>query len=63
MICAGALGLDSCNGDSGGPLTHNGVQVGIVSFGPAQCGNGSPGVYARVASPSIRNFIASNTGV
>jgi secreted trypsin-like serine protease len=63
MICAGAVGLDSCNGDSGGPLTHLGVQVGVVSFGPVQCGNGMPGVYARVAAPVIRNWISSTTGV
>jgi trypsin len=63
MICSGALGLSGCNGDSGGPLTVDGVQVGVVSFGPTQCGNGLPGVYARVAAASVRNFISSTTGV
>jgi trypsin len=63
MICAGEFGRDSCNGDSGGPLTANGAQVGIVSFGSVQCGDGLPAVYARVAAPSVRDFISSRTGV
>jgi hypothetical protein len=48
-ICAGGVpGRDSCDGDSGGPLmiTYHDkssektttIQVGIVSFGPRQCG-------------------------
>jgi len=56
MICAGdfaAGGVDSCRGDSGGPLfaTTGGsyILVGIVSWG-AGCGDpGAPGVYARVS--------------
>ena len=48
MLCAGESGKDACHGDSGGPLVQNGVQVGIVSFGP-DCGNASyPGVYVQV---------------
>ena len=41
QVCAGSPGIDSCRGDSGGPLhvTRGGVmqQVGIVSFG-GKCG-------------------------
>lgn len=55
-LCAGAinLGRDSCLGDSGGPLVivnkdGQAVQIGIVSFGGAQCGR-LPGVYTRVSS-------------
>ena len=58
QICAGYRdgGRDSCRGDSGGPLVARGgpagwQQVGIVSYGVAQCGKpGYPGVYTRVAS-------------
>jgi secreted trypsin-like serine protease len=53
----GTAGIDSCNGDSGGPLfvTHGDgyhVQVGVVSWGTGNpaCGDPQyPGVYARTA--------------
>ncbi|XP_004443949.1 PREDICTED: putative serine protease 41, partial [Ceratotherium simum simum] len=55
MICAGAEegGIDSCKGDSGGPLTceKNGlwIQVGIVSGGVG-CGRpNQPGIYTNVS--------------
>ena len=49
QICAGYPegGADSCMGDSGGPLVYEGRLVGIVSWGPAPCGSGDPGVYVR----------------
>ncbi|MFM7692748.1 MAG: serine protease, partial [Actinomycetota bacterium] len=57
MICAGDLPnrIDSCNGDSGGPLamTLGGarVLVGDTSWGSVTCANGaSPGVYGRMAA-------------
>lgn len=39
-ICAGVPegGRGQCNGDSGGPLLVNGVQVGIVSWSVKPCG-------------------------
>ena len=60
QLCAGGLrDVDSCFGDSGGPLQalgiYNGntariVQYGVVSFGSRECGTaGVPGVYTRVA--------------
>ncbi|KAL0901259.1 hypothetical protein ABMA27_006551 [Loxostege sticticalis] len=52
MLCAGWLdvgGRDQCHGDSGGPLYHNGVVVGVTSFGD-DCGSAFfPGVNARVS--------------
>ncbi|KAL1376290.1 hypothetical protein pipiens_004449 [Culex pipiens pipiens] len=63
MICAGEPGRDSCNGDSGGPLVTGGRQFGIVSWGAVQCGGVLPGVYTRIGSAGIRNFITAQTGV
>ncbi|XP_066144714.1 uncharacterized protein [Euwallacea fornicatus] len=40
--------VGSCNGDSGGALLVNGVQVGIVSFGVEDCTASLPSVYTRV---------------
>ncbi|XP_028901451.1 serine protease easter isoform X2 [Zeugodacus cucurbitae] len=57
MCAGGEKGVDTCRGDSGGPLMFaqsiNGresyFQVGVVSFGPTPCGQeGFPGVYTRV---------------
>jgi secreted trypsin-like serine protease len=58
MICANgirdSLIIDSCVGDSGGPLTagtgsHRRL-VGVVSWGPRRCASRYPGVYARVSA-------------
>ncbi|XP_053692138.1 uncharacterized protein LOC128740603 [Sabethes cyaneus] len=56
-ICAVDEKMDTCEGDSGGPLQiklmHNGrvtpFLVGVTSFGTI-CGTSSPGVYTKVAS-------------
>ncbi|KAH8257475.1 hypothetical protein KR038_010399, partial [Drosophila bunnanda] len=52
MVCAKAKGTDSCSGDSGGPMTHNGVLVGLVSYGIGCANKNYPGVYCKV-----RHFI------
>jgi secreted trypsin-like serine protease len=60
-VCASAKGRDSCQGDSGGPLFRrikdDWVQIGIVSFGEGCAEPGYPGVYTKVTSPKIGNFI------
>ncbi|PZC70433.1 hypothetical protein B5X24_HaOG200464 [Helicoverpa armigera] len=60
MICAGwpSGGRDQCRGDSGSPLYHNGIVVGVSSFG-IDCGVVSfPGVNARVSR--YTSWITSN---
>ncbi|XP_055903205.1 serine protease easter-like isoform X2 [Eupeodes corollae] len=59
MCAGGQQGIDSCRGDSGGPLigldSSNKMRVyyflaGVVSFGPTPCGlQGWPGVYTKVS--------------
>ncbi|XP_064119530.1 uncharacterized protein LOC135224461 [Macrobrachium nipponense] len=55
LICAGQLGKDACEGDSGGPLTYHDeedreILIGVVSTG-LPCGNNPllPGIYVNVA--------------
>ena len=57
-LCAGGdLDQDSCQGDSGSPLSYKEqnsddnspwYQVGIVSYGTPECAIGLPGVYTNV---------------
>ncbi|XP_055308748.1 trypsin-7-like [Sitodiplosis mosellana] len=68
MICAGydEGGKDSCQNDSGGPLSikienDTASLIGVVSFGNGCAKPKSPGVYARVSS--IRPWIKSVTGI
>jgi secreted trypsin-like serine protease len=65
MFCTNVEnGIDSCQGDSGGAIIRNGIQVGIVSFGSEICGDGSlPAVYVRIEDPLIRDFIRQQTGI
>jgi secreted trypsin-like serine protease len=63
QVCAGGAGVDTCSGDSGGPLQAplaGGAYrlVGTTSWGVG-CG-GSPGVYARVAGDAIRPLIGAD---
>ncbi|GLH14755.1 Trypsin epsilon, partial [Gryllus bimaculatus] len=53
ILCTGPLagGMGPCPGDSGGPLTQNGVLVGVVSWGPYICGTANvPSGFTRVSA-------------
>jgi hypothetical protein len=53
MTCAGfpTGGVDTCNGDSGGPLLVNGIEAGITDWGTGTCGEaGTYGVYERLSA-------------
>lgn len=72
-VCAQGKGVDgvhkfadACNGDSGGPLITvvdgEPVLVGVVSYGPPDCGDRKlPGYYARVSN--YLDWITETTGV
>jgi secreted trypsin-like serine protease len=67
MLCAGYLtgGVDTCFGDSGGPLEaplqSGGYRlIGITGWGDGCAQANSPGVYTRVAGPTMRSFIQSD---
>ncbi|KAL9700194.1 hypothetical protein quinque_003635 [Culex quinquefasciatus] len=64
QICAAypGGGKGQCNGDSGGPLLHNGVQVGIVSWSIKPCTIAPyPGVLTKVSH--YIDFIYQNTNL
>lgn len=67
MICATAEdGKSPCMGDSGGPLVQKvddeSVIVGVVSFGPRNCGEkGIPFVFTKVST--YRDWIRNKSGL
>jgi secreted trypsin-like serine protease len=67
MLCAGYLsgGVDTCYGDSGGPLeaplVGGGYRlVGITGWGDGCAEANAPGVYTRVAGSTMRSLIGSD---
>jgi len=68
MVCAGAPNIDSCYGDSGGPLfatdtDGSRIEVGIVSWGKGCAKRRFPGVYSEVNDLDIRTWITTTAGV
>jgi len=63
VVCIDATGgKGTCNGDSGGPLNHNGMTYGITSFGSsAGCEKGYPDAFTRVNY--YLDWIEAKTGV
>ncbi|MDP1848997.1 MAG: serine protease, partial [Solirubrobacteraceae bacterium] len=60
MFCAGRLDVDTCSGDSGGPIAvpRFGVftLLGVTSWGTNPCATpGVAGVYARLGAPAVGN--------
>ncbi|XP_078047567.1 chymotrypsin-2-like [Augochlora pura] len=65
-VCTAAgYGQDACQGDSGGPLivykNYVPVQIGIVSYGDANCPSNRPGVFSRVTG--YMDWIQQITGL
>ena len=64
QLCAGYPegGRDACQGDSGGPMFSRTAAGGLYVVGATSYGDGcakanAPGVYARVADRTLREFI------
>jgi secreted trypsin-like serine protease len=61
MVCAGKKGVDSCHGDSGGPMwatTSGGRrQIGITSSAIGCATVRHPGIFTEVNTPDIKSFI------
>ncbi|XP_060522627.1 trypsin-7-like [Cylas formicarius] len=62
MLCGGDLEdkTGQCNGDSGGPLIVDDVQIGIVSWSDKPCITG-PGAFTRISI--YRDWIRNVTGI
>jgi trypsin len=65
MVCAAAPGKDTCSGDSGGPLqapVGGGAYrlVGITSWGEGCAQPNAPGVYTRIAGPTVSSLVGSD---
>ncbi|XP_022127040.2 trypsin-7-like [Pieris rapae] len=60
MFCAGSFtqpSPDACQGDSGGPIVSEGLLIGAVSWGMGCARGNFPGVYTRLSSPVIWDWI------
>lgn len=53
--------VGTCNGDFGGPLVVDDVQVGVGAFGYKECGVGKPDVFTRLSE--FTDWIKQNSDV
>jgi trypsin len=61
MLCAWDSTQSACNGDSGGPLTLNGEQTAVVSWGSSSCLHQTyPNVYAYLTA-AVQTWIQQNS--
>jgi len=62
MVCAGIGPTDTCQGDSGGPLMvpRQGafVLAGITSWGVGCADRAFPGIYTRIGTPALHQWIS-----
>lgn len=61
MIFLGDGQTKFCSGDSGGPLTVNDIQIGIVSFNYKNCEGASPDIFTRVSE--YTNWLWQNSDI
>ncbi|XP_076178984.1 trypsin-1-like [Ptiloglossa arizonensis] len=63
MLCAGnmTLGVETCQGDPGAPLTEGQTLIGVLSYGLGCKTMIHPGVYTRVSS--YLAWISANSGI
>ncbi|EFA01275.1 serine protease P38 precursor [Tribolium castaneum] len=61
LCTSGYRNKGTCNGDSGGPLSLDGVLIGVTSFGTLLCEMCSPSVYTKVVN--YLDWIAANSDV
>uniref|UniRef100_V5G8Q1 Chymotrypsin n=1 Tax=Anoplophora glabripennis TaxID=217634 RepID=V5G8Q1_ANOGL len=62
QLCTlGNEGEAVCDGDSGGPLTADDTQIGIVSYGSGSCSGDYPSGYTRVNR--YLDWLEENTGI
>jgi trypsin len=67
MVCVGQTGVDTCQGDSRGPMFVEATsgtrrQIDITSFGYGRGATGFPGVYTEVNAEPVFNFIRRAAG-
>ncbi|XP_026333063.1 trypsin-like, partial [Hyposmocoma kahamanoa] len=60
-MCGTSVGLSGgrgvCSGDSGGPMTYNGSQIGVTSMGPIECATRTtPGPTAISVFTSLHEY-------